>query len=121
MISIDNLAVEFSGDTLFSDVSFVVNENDKIALMGRNGAGKSTMMKIIEAVQKPTGENVRAPKDTVIAYLPQHLLTEDNCTVFEEASKAFTQIIEMHDEIDRLNRELETRTDYESDEYMNII
>lgn len=121
MISIDNLAVEFSGDTLFSDVSFVVNENDKIALMGKNGAGKSTMMKIIAGVQKPTRGNVRAPKDTVIAYLPQHLLTEDNCTVFEEASKAFTQIFEMRDEIDRLNKELETRTDYESDEYMNII
>lgn len=121
MISIDNLAVEFSGDTLFSDVSFVVNENDKIALMGKNGAGKSTMMKIIAGVQKPTRGNVRAPKDTVIAYLPQHLLTEDNCTVFEEASKAFTQLFEMRDEIDRLNKELETRTDYESDEYMNII
>lgn len=121
MISIDNLAVEFSGDTLFSDVSFVVNENDKIALMGKNGAGKSTMMKIIAGVQKPTRGNVRAPKDTIIAYLPQHLLTEDNCTVFEEASKAFTQIFEMRDEIDRLNKELETRTDYESDEYMNII
>lgn len=121
MISIDNLAVEFSGDTLFSDVSFVVNENDKIALMGKNGAGKSTMMKIIAGVQKPTRGNVRAPKDTVIAYLPQHLLTEDNCTVFEEASKAFTQLFEMRDEIDRLNKELETRTDYESDDYMNII
>ncbi|MCG2431805.1 ABC-F family ATP-binding cassette domain-containing protein [Aequorivita xiaoshiensis] len=121
MISIDNLAVEFSGDTLFRDVSFVVNENDKIALMGKNGAGKSTMMKIIAGVQKPTRGNVRAPKDTVIAYLPQHLLTEDNCTVFEEASKAFAQIFEMRDEIDRLNKELETRTDYESDAYMNII
>lgn len=121
MISIDNLAVEFSGDTLFSDVSFVVNENDKIALMGKNGAGKSTMMKIIAGVQKPTRGNVRVPKDAVIAYLPQHLLTDDNCTVFEEASKAFKQIFEMRDEMDRLNKELETRTDYESDAYMNII
>ncbi|MBK5213835.1 MAG: ABC-F family ATP-binding cassette domain-containing protein [Flavobacteriaceae bacterium] len=121
MISIDNLAVEFSGDTLFSDVSFVVNENDKIALMGKNGAGKSTIMKIIAGVQKPTRGNVRAPKDAVIAYLPQHLLTHDNCTVFEEASKAFKQIFEMRDEMDRLNKELETRTDYESDAYMNII
>lgn len=121
MISVDNLAVEFSGDTLFSDVSFVVNENDKIALMGKNGAGKSTMMKIIAGVQKPTRGNVRAPKDAVIAYLPQHLLTDDNCTVFEEASKAFKQIFEMRDEMDRLNTELETRTDYESDAYMNII
>ncbi len=121
MISIDGLAVEFSGDTLFSDVTFVVNENDKIALMGKNGAGKSTMMKIIAGVQKPTRGNVRAPKDAVIAYLPQHLLTNDNCTVFEEASKAFKQIFEMRDEMDHLNKELETRTDYESDDYMNII
>jgi len=121
MISIDNLAVEFSGDTLFADVSFVVNENDKIALMGKNGAGKSTMMKIIAGVQKPTRGNVRAPKDAVIAYLPQHLLTDDDCTVFEEASKAFKQIFEMRDEMERLNKELETRTDYESDAYMNII
>ncbi len=121
MITIDNLAVEFSGDTLFSDVSFVVNENDKIALMGKNGAGKSTMMKIIAGEQKPTRGNVRAPKDAVIAYLPQHLLTHDNCTVFEEASKAFKQIFEMRDEMDSLNKELETRTDYESDAYMNII
>lgn len=121
MISIDGLAVEFSGETLFSDVSFVVNENDKIALMGKNGAGKSTMMKIIAGVQKPTRGNVRAPKDAVIAYLPQHLLTDDSCTVFEEASKAFKQIFEMRDEMDRLNKELETRTDYESDEYMTII
>ncbi|MDC8000178.1 ABC-F family ATP-binding cassette domain-containing protein [Aequorivita todarodis] len=121
MISIDGLAVEFSGDTLFSDVSFVVNENDKIALMGKNGAGKSTMMKIIAGEQTPTRGNVRAPKDAVIAYLPQHLLTDDSCTVFEEASKAFKQIFEMRDEMDRLNKELETRTDYESDAYMNVI
>ena len=121
MISIDGLAVEFSGDTLFSDVNFVVNENDKIALMGKNGAGKSTMMKIIAGEQKPTRGNVRAPKDAVIAYLPQHLLTHDNCTVFEEASKAFKQIFEMRDEMDQLNKELETRCDYESDAYMNII
>ncbi|OAD90111.1 glycosyl transferase family 2 [Aequorivita soesokkakensis] len=121
MISIDGLAVEFSGETLFSDVNFVVNENDKIALMGKNGAGKSTMMKIIAGEQTPTRGNVRAPKDAVIAYLPQHLLTNDNCTVFEEASKAFKQIFEMRDEMDKLNKELETRTDYESDAYMNII
>ncbi|WP_410006002.1 ABC-F family ATP-binding cassette domain-containing protein [Aequorivita nionensis] len=121
MISIDGLAVEFSGETLFSDVNFVVNENDKIALMGKNGAGKSTMMKIIAGEQTPTRGNVRAPKDAVIAYLPQHLLTNDNCTVFEEASKAFKQIFEMRDEMDSLNKELETRTDYESDAYMNII
>lgn len=121
MISVDGLGVEFSGHTLFSDVSFVINENDKIALMGKNGAGKSTMMKIIAGVQKPSKGNVSAPGDSVIAYLPQHLLTEDDCTVFEEASKAFVHIFTMRDEIDRLNKELETRTDYESAEYMKII
>ncbi|MRT16573.1 ABC-F family ATP-binding cassette domain-containing protein [Vitellibacter sp. q18] len=121
MITIDNLAVEFSGETLFSDVSFAVNENDKIALMGKNGAGKSTMMKIIAGEKTPTRGNVRAPKDAVIAYLPQHLLTDDTTTVFEEASKAFKHIFSMRDEMDRLNKELETRTDYESDAYMDII
>ena len=121
MISVDNLAVEFSGHTLFSDVSFVVNENDKIALMGKNGAGKSTMMKIIAGVQQATRGHVRHPKDAVIAYLPQHLLTDDNCTVKEEASKAFKHIFDMRDEMEGLNKQLETRTDYDSDEYMKII
>ncbi|MEO9531627.1 MAG: ABC-F family ATP-binding cassette domain-containing protein [Crocinitomicaceae bacterium] len=121
MISVDQLAVEFSGKTLFSDVSFVINENDKIALMGKNGAGKSTMMKIIAGAQKATRGGIRAPKDVVIAYLPQHLLTDDDCTVFEEASKAFHEIFSMKEEIDKLNKELETRTDYESQEYMDII
>ena len=121
MISVDNLAVEFGGQALFSEVSFTINENDKIALMGKNGAGKSTMMKIIAGEQKASRGNVRFPKDAIIAYLPQHLLTEDDCTVFEEASKAFNHIFEMRDEMERLNKELETRTDYESDDYMNII
>ncbi|MCM4170109.1 ABC transporter ATP-binding protein [Arenibacter sp. TNZ] len=121
MISVDAIAVEFSGDTLFSDVSFVINENDKIALMGKNGAGKSTMMKIIAGEQKANRGHIRYPKDSVIAYLPQHLLTDDNCTVFEEASKAFKEIFGMRDEMERLNKELETRTDYESDAYMSII
>ncbi|WP_304015343.1 ABC-F family ATP-binding cassette domain-containing protein [Nonlabens dokdonensis] len=121
MITVDQLAVEFSGTTLFSDVSFVINPTDKIALMGKNGAGKSTMMKIIAGEQTPTRGNVRAPKDVVIAYLPQHLLTEDDCTVFDEAAKAFKQVFSMKEEMDRLNNELTTRTDYESDEYMAII
>jgi len=121
MISVDGLAVEFSGETLFSDVSFVVNENDKIALMGKNGAGKSTMMKIIAGAQKPTRGKVNAPKDAVIAYLPQHLLTEDDCTVFEEAAKAFKEIFSMRDEIESINKQLETRTDYESAEYSGLI
>lgn len=121
MISVDNLAVEFSGHTLFSEVSFTINENDKIALMGKNGAGKSTMMKIIAGVQSATRGNVRCPKDAVIAYLPQHLLTEDDTTVFDEASKAFKHVYEMRDEMEALNKQLETRTDYESDAYMKII
>ncbi|MGB1309434.1 MAG: ABC-F family ATP-binding cassette domain-containing protein, partial [Oceanihabitans sp.] len=121
MITVDNLAVEFSGTTLFSDVNFVINPNDKIALMGKNGAGKSTMMKIVAGVQNATRGKISHPKDTVIAYLPQHLLTEDNCTVFEEASKAFAHIFKMKSEMDTLNKALETRTDYESDEYMSII
>ena len=121
MISVDNLAVEFGGSALFSDVSFTINATDKIALMGKNGAGKSTMMKIIAGEQKATRGNVRFPKDAIIAYLPQHLLTEDKCTVFEEASKAFAHIFAMRDEMETLNKALETRTDYESDEYMNII
>jgi ATP-binding cassette subfamily F protein 3 len=121
MISVNGVGVEFSGETLFSDVSFVINENDKIALMGKNGAGKSTLMKIITGVQSANKGSIQRPKDTVIAYLPQHLLTEDNCTVFEEASKAFGSIFEMRDEIDSLNKQLETRTDYESEDYMKII
>lgn len=121
MISVDNLAVEFGGTSLFSDVSFTINENDKVALMGKNGAGKSTMMKIIAGEQRPTRGHVRFPKDAVIAYLPQHLLTEDNCTVFEEASKAFAHVFEMKAAMDQMNKELETRTDYDSDAYMQII
>jgi ATP-binding cassette subfamily F protein 3 len=121
MITVDNLAVEFSGTTLFSDVSFVINPTDKIALMGKNGAGKSTMMKIIAGEQAASRGHVRAPKDVVIAYLPQHLLTEDDCTVFEEAAKAFKQVFSMKEEMDYLNNELTLRTDYESDAYMAII
>jgi len=121
MVSVDSLAVEFSGTTLFSDVSFVINETDKIALMGKNGAGKSTLLKIIAGVNKPSRGNISAPKDAVIAYLPQHLLTEDNCNLFEETSKAFQSIFTMRDEIDALNNELTVRTDYDSEEYMKII
>ncbi|MEO8774368.1 MAG: ABC-F family ATP-binding cassette domain-containing protein [Gelidibacter sp.] len=121
MISVDNLAVEFGGTALFSEVSFTINENDKIALMGKNGAGKSTMMKIIAGEQRPTKGHVRFPKDAVIAYLPQHLLTEDECTVFEEASKAFAHVYAMRNEMEALNKDLETRTDYDSDAYMQII
>lgn len=121
MISVNGLTVEFSSRTLFKDVSFVINPTDKIALMGKNGAGKSTMMKIIAGVQKPNRGSIQCTPETVIAYLPQHLLTEDECTVFEETSKAFGHIFEMQKEMEYLNKQLETRTDYESKEYMDII
>ncbi|MBP6459751.1 MAG: ABC-F family ATP-binding cassette domain-containing protein [Crocinitomicaceae bacterium] len=121
MISIDAIGVEFSGKTLFSDVSFVINENDKIALMGKNGAGKSTLLKILAGINKPTIGKISAPKEYRIAYLPQHLLTEDDATVFEETSKAFASIFAMKEEIEKLNEELTVRTDYDSDDYMKII
>ena len=121
MISIDGLAVEFGGTTLFSDISFVINEKDRIALMGKNGAGKSTLLKILAGVRQPTRGKISAPKDSVIAYLPQHLMTEDGRTVFQEAAQAFAHLHEMEAEIERLNKELETRTDYESDSYMGLI
>lgn len=121
MISVDGLTVEFGGSALFSDISFVINEKDRIALMGKNGAGKSTLLKILAGVREPTRGNVSAPKDTVIAYLPQHLMTEDGRTVFEETAQAFVHLHEMEAEIAALNKELETRTDYESDSYMELI
>lgn len=121
MISVDGLTVEFGGTTLFSDISFQINEKDRIALMGKNGAGKSTLLKILAGVRQPTRGKVTAPKDCVVAYLPQHLMTEDGRTVFEEASQAFAHLREMEEEIERMNNELATRTDYESDSYMELI
>ncbi|MBJ2126951.1 MULTISPECIES: ABC-F family ATP-binding cassette domain-containing protein [unclassified Flavobacterium] len=121
MITVNDISVQFGGTTLFSDVSFAINENDKIALMGKNGAGKSTLLKIIAGVNKPSTGSISAPKEAVIAYLPQHLLTEDGATVMEEASKAFSEIFTMKAEIDEINEQLTVRTDYESDEYMKLI
>ena len=128
MISVDAVTVEFNGSPLFSDITFNINENDRIALMGKNGAGKSTILKIIAGANlpvaqasKPTRGKVSAPKEAIIAYLPQHLLTEDNDTVFEEASKAFAKILGMKKQMYELNVQLETRTDYESDVYSKII
>ncbi len=121
MITVNDIAVEFGGTTLFSEVTFAINETDKIALMGKNGAGKSTLLKIVAGANKPTRGNISAPSDAVIAYLPQHLLTEDNCTVLEETSKAFSSVLNMKKEIDDINEQLTVRTDYESDEYMKLI
>ncbi|KLT70878.1 MULTISPECIES: ABC-F family ATP-binding cassette domain-containing protein [unclassified Flavobacterium] len=121
MITVNDISVQFGGTTLFSDVSFAINENDKIALMGKNGAGKSTLLKIIAGQSKPSTGNISAPKEAVIAYLPQHLLTSDGATVMEEASKAFGEIFSMKAEIDEINEQLTVRTDYESDAYMKLI
>jgi len=121
MISVDGLAVEFGGTTLFKDISFVINEKDRIALMGKNGAGKSTLLKIIAGADKPTRGRIGAPKDAVIAYLPQHLMTDNTRTVFEEASQAFSKIFEMEKEIEDLNLQMASRTDYESEEYYQLI
>ncbi|WP_291141946.1 ABC-F family ATP-binding cassette domain-containing protein [Flavobacterium sp. UBA7680] len=121
MITVNDISVQFGGTTLFSDVSFAINENDKIALMGKNGAGKSTLLKIIAGQSKPSTGSISTPKDAVVAYLPQHLLTKDGSTVMEEASKAFGEIFKMKAEIDEINEQLTVRTDYESDEYMKLI
>ena len=121
MITVDGLTVEFGGTTLFKDISFQINEKDRIALMGKNGAGKSTLLKILAGVRGATRGTVSAPKDTVIAYLPQHLMTEDGRTVFEETCQAFAHLHEAEAEINRINEELTVRTDYESEEYMALI
>lgn len=121
MISINNLSVEFSAKSLFDNISYVINKKDKIALVGKNGAGKSTMLKIIAGLQRPTGGSVAVPQDVSIGYLPQHMTISDSLTVIEEVRKAFSHLKEMHEEFDRLNEELASRTDYESDEYQKLI
>ena len=121
MISIDNLKVEFGVKPLFDNVSFVINDKDRIALVGKNGAGKSTMLKIICGLQKPTSGNVAIPNDTTIGYLPQVMNLQDNTTVQEEVKKAFADISKMKERVDKLNEELAQRTDYESDSYMELV
>ncbi|MEI8085433.1 MAG: ABC-F family ATP-binding cassette domain-containing protein [Paludibacter sp.] len=121
MLSVDALTVEFGGQPLFQDISFVINEGDRIALMGKNGAGKSTLLKILAGSREPTRGSISYPKELVVAYLPQHLLTEDTRTVFEETAMAFSAITDMEKKIGELNEQLTIRTDYESDSYMELI
>ena len=121
MVSIDNLSVEFSARPLFTDISYVINDNDRIALVGKNGAGKSTMLKIIAGLQQPTSGTVSVPRDATIAYLPQVMVLTDERTVREEAERAFSHITEMEEELERLNNQLAERTDYESDAYMQLV
>lgn len=121
MISVENLTVEFSAKALFDRVSYVINKRDRIALVGKNGAGKSTMLKIIAGLQEPTGGKVAIPKDVTIGYLPQHMIHNDDTTVKDEASKAFNRILELQQKLEQLNTELCERTDYESDSYMALI
>lgn len=121
MISAENLTVEFGGTPLFSNISFQINEKDRIALMGKNGAGKSTLLKILAGERQPTRGVVTVPKDTVVAYLPQHLMTQDGRTVFEETAQVFAHLKDIESEIDRINDLLATRTDYDSEDYMKLI
>ena len=121
MISIQNLSVEFSAKSLFDNINYVINKKDKIALVGKNGAGKSTMLKIIAGLQNPTSGCVAKPNDITISYLPQQMELNDTLTVVEEVSKAFSHIDEMHQQLNSINAELQQRTDYESKEYQNLI
>ena len=121
MISVESLKVEFGVKPLFADASFVINDRDRIALVGKNGAGKSTMLKILCGQQKPTSGTVSVPNDCRIGYLPQVMILQDNTTVREEAQKAFADITRMKERLDRMNNELAERTDYESDGYLALI
>lgn len=121
MITADALTVEFGGTTLFKDISFAINDGDRIALMGKNGAGKSTLLKILAGEKEATKGKMSIPKDCIVAYLPQHLMTKDGRTVFEEAAQAFASIHSMEARINAINEELATRTDYDSEEYMHLI
>ena len=121
MLSIDNLTVEFSAKALFQDVSFVINDRERVALMGKNGAGKSTMLKILAGLQQPTSGSVSVPKETTVAYLPQVMVLSDGQTVREEAEKAFAHLHRMQAQLEALNEEMLQRTDYESDDYMQLV
>ena len=121
MISIENLSVEFGVKSLFTDVSYVINRHDRIALVGKNGAGKSTMLKIIAGLQQPTRGRVSKPKELTIGYLPQVMVLSDTLTVRQETEKAFSDTITLEQHLDSLNQQLADRTDYESDEYQELI
>ncbi len=120
-ISINSLSVEFSAKSLFDNISYIINPKDKIALVGKNGAGKSTMLKIIAGLQKPTSGNVAMPRDTTVGYLPQHITVSDTSTVVDEVRSAFSHVDRMRARLDEINNELLTRTDYESDAYQELI
>ena len=121
MISVEGLKVEFNATPLFEDVTYVINKKDRIALVGKNGAGKSTMLKILAGLQQPTSGVVALPKDTTIGYLPQVMVLADKNTVMQEAEKAFEHIFDMQKELERMNQELAERTDYESEDYHKLI
>lgn len=121
MISVENLKVEFGVKPLFDDVSFVINDRDRIALVGKNGAGKSTMLKILSGLQKPTSGNVSIPNDVTVGYLPQIMRLSDDTTVKEETRKAFSDNTNLAKKIEKLQKEVETRTDYESESYTELL
>lgn len=121
MISIEGLSVAFGGNTLFDDITYVINKKDRIALVGKNGAGKSTMLKIIAGLQTPTSGSVNMPKDLTVGYLPQQMNLSDTCTVMEEAEQAFSHIFELQSRIEHMNIKLSERTDYESEYYQELI
>ena len=121
MISIEGLKVEFNATPLFDNVTYVINKKDRIALVGKNGAGKSTMLKILAGLQKPTAGIIAVPKDVTIGYLPQVMILSDNHTVMEEAEQAFEHIFELQAGLERMNQELADRTDYESEDYHKLI
>ena len=121
MVSVDNLKVEFGVTPLFEDVSYVINKRDRIALVGKNGAGKSTMLKILAGIQAPTSGSVSVPRDVTIGYLPQVMILSDKHTVMEEAEMAFEHIFDLQASIERMNQELADRTDYDSVNYRKLI